>query len=89
MDSICLVYDHLVRTFLLIYLFSDMMLLKRSYVMRELSVIEVNEVSGGISWQSGSNAIFGLALVGLTVGTGGVGLFGMAIWASLEYANPS
>lgn len=56
--------------------------------MRELNSNEIKEVNGGgISWSEGKNAILGLGLAGLTIGTGGAGIFGLAIYAALAYVD--
>ena len=55
--------------------------------IRELTVSEIEMVSGGLDWQTGENAILGLALAGLTIGTGGAGLFGLAVWAGVATAR--
>lgn len=56
--------------------------------MRELNLSEIEQVNGGaLTWDEGKTAILGLAFVGLTVGTGGVGLFGLAVWGSMAYID--
>jgi len=56
--------------------------------MRELSVNEISEVNGaGLSWDEGKNAILALGVAGLVVGTGGAGLFGLAIWGAMAYSD--
>lgn len=56
--------------------------------MRELSLNEVGSVAGGeLTWSEGTNMIGALAVAGLVVGTGGVGLFGLAIWAACVYVD--
>ncbi|MBM7073181.1 hypothetical protein JQC92_14285 [Shewanella sp. 202IG2-18] len=56
--------------------------------MQELNMSEVKEVNGGaLTWDEGKNAILALGVAGLTVGTGGAGLFGLAIWAAMAYSD--
>ena len=55
--------------------------------IRELTVSEIEMVIGGLDWQTGENAILGFALAGLTIGTGGAGLFGLAVWAGVVTAR--
>lgn len=56
--------------------------------MKILNSSEVQAVSGGeLTWDEGKNIIGGLALVGLCVGTGGAGLFGVAVWIALSAAD--